>query len=198
MNTITTITVNPLVESLEGSAKSFMNTYSCVIGTYGNFQLANDLYTDSRNMIEDGDIQIMNEKFFISECLENKNYQNYINAGDAELVSIGIPEDWFDLKKLSDITRSVQTHVPLEQVECFNVCAKTVDGTASYVPGEYDSICWNLASPIRLNNEEALLEWLDRVHDEFELPELTFLILRLPDGELFTVYGPRFDGWIYS
>ena len=198
MNTITTITVNPLVESLEALAKAFLIKYSCVNGTYENFHLANALSTDSLNVIEDGSLQIMDEQLFISECLENKNYQKHIAAGDAELVSIGIPEDWFDRKKLSDITRGVQTHVPLEQVECFNVCAKTVDGTASYVPGEYESICWNLASPIRLNNEEALLEWLDRVHDEFELPEWTFLILRLPDGELFTVYGPRFGGWIYS
>ena len=96
------------------------------------------------------------------------------------------------------MTRGVENQVPLEQVECFRICSNTIPGYATFVPGEFTSVCWNLFTPIRLNNEDELFEWFDRIHDEFELTEWAFLILRLPDGELFTVYAPWFDGWVYS
>ena len=193
MSTITTNVPNPLVET----AKDLLSKYICVFDTYSNFQRANDLYFDSIAMIEDGFLEEMFEGEYLALYEENKYYQECIAAGEAELVLFGIPK-WTALPLFPGIIYPVNNPIPLDQVECFKICANTVPGYASVVPKNYASVCWNLTTPLRLNNEDELLEWLDRVLDEFKLIEWTFLTLRLPDGELFTVYGPRFGGWIYS
>lgn len=193
MRTITTNVPNPLVET----AKDLLSKYICVFDTYSNFQRANDLYFDSIAMIEDGFLEEMFEEEYLALYEENKYYQECIAAGEAELVLFGIPA-WTALPLFPGIIYPVKNPIPLDQVECFKICANTVPGYASMVPENYASVCWNLNTPLRLNNEADLLEWLDRVLDEFKLTRWTFLTLRLPDGELFTVYGPRFGGWIYS
>ena len=139
-------------EALEAFAEALLNKYSCVIGTYDNFHMANTLHTDAWQLLNEGFIDALDEETYISQCEANIYYQERIAAGEAELVSIGIPE-WMDPEMFPGIDGNVDPHIPLEQVECFMACKDTLPGYATFVPGEFTSVCWNLANPIRLKNE---------------------------------------------
>ena len=181
---------------LAEAAETFLNKYSCVTGSFNEtFYLANSLFMESMSMLKESCMfGRMREAFYISECMQNKVFQKHIAMGIVDLISIGMSMDESEFSGCSD----VEIPLCLDQAERLGPCASCLDGAAYCLRGDYPIQIWKLKEPVRLKDEQDLIEWLDRVFDEFDMGISGFLILRLPNGEVFTVYGSKFDGWMYN
>lgn len=71
MNTMTSSAAQSSTEALEAFAEALLNKYSCVIGTYDNFHMANTLHTDAWQLLNEGFIDALDEETYISQCEAN-------------------------------------------------------------------------------------------------------------------------------
>ena len=183
---------------LQAAAEQFLDEYVCVAGSTFDecFCDANDLVCNAADLLADGetDSPSLLEALITANKIK-ENFQSVLATGHVELVAI------YDLDRecLAETLPYPCEPVPLTSDEIGNLvnCAQFGAGS-SYLINECvpSVLVWEFDNPILLQSEDDLIAWLDRIYDELELNGGGFLKVRVPSGELITVFGHTFDAWL--
>ena len=183
---------------LQAAAEQFLDEYVCVAGSTFDecFCDANELVCDSADLLANGETDSHRLlKDLITANKIKENFQSALATGRVELVAI------YDLDRecLAENLPYPCEPVPLTSDQIGNLANCTLFGAgSSYLINECvpSVLVWEFDNPILLQSEKDLIAWLDRIYDEFDLNGGGFLKVRVPSGELITIFGKMFDAWL--
>lgn len=183
---------------LQAAAEQFLDEYVCAPGSTFDecFCDANDLVCNAADLLADGETdshRLLEDLITANKIKEN--FQSALATGHVELVAI------YDLDRecLAENLPYPCEPVPLTSDQIGNLANCVQFGAGcSYLINECvpSVLVWEFDNPILLQSEEDLIAWLNRIYDELDLNGGGFLKVRVPSGELITVFGHTFDAWL--